>query len=197
MWRRLRGAIGAVALVLLGVMLTVSFRDASANGASYLAAIGITGVPGFLQTPTAGLVLAIILTAIPSVLITRWWMRRPPNTAADTSPSDYDLYTSMDYLVARMTEYLEYEGFLIGPDNNPNTILMDCNSLNLTLRKNGFEVPYVPSGEARAMFNTLSNYYRRVGPLLRDGHAIEARQLAHQLARQHPAPGQIVARQEL
>lgn len=190
MWKRLGGAVGAVALVLLGVMLTVSFRDASANGASYLAAIGITGVPAFLKTSTAGLVLAIILTAIPSVLITRWWMSRPPKVPAKTGPTDYDLYTEMDWLAGRMAEYLKYEGFLLGPDNNPNNILMDCNSLNLTLHKNGFEIPYVPSGEARAMFNTLSNYYGRVGPLLRDGHANEARLLAQQIARQHPAPGQ-------
>ncbi|HEY0625221.1 MAG TPA: hypothetical protein VGD10_00655 [Allosphingosinicella sp.] len=187
MRRIVLGAVGGVALVLLGVMLTVSFQDAAANGATYLAAFGITGMPSYLQTSAAALILAIILTAVPTFLITRWWVSRPKSVLVDAGPDDYELYSAMRSLMDRMEDYLKYQGYGLGGDD-PNAILMDSKSFNLTLLKRGVAVPFVVGGEVQSMFNTLYDFYGRVGPLLRDGHAQEARQLAKSIAEQHPLP---------
>lgn len=68
--RGLAAVLGTVALALLGVVLTVSSDDAAANGASYLKALGITGVPSFLRTALAGIVFTIVLTAILTAVVT-------------------------------------------------------------------------------------------------------------------------------
>ena len=187
---KLATAVGAIALVLLGVILSVSFDNAAANGASYLRAIGVSGVPDFLRSALAGTILTIGLTAIVSVIATlklsRWWRNRRPETTVDLGSSDYDLSASMSSLKYRMSEYLKYEGFQLAGD--PNSILADCNSLNITLQKVGIPVPFVPSGDAQSMFKVLMNFYTQVGPLLRDGHREQALTAASAFSRRHPRP---------
>ena len=67
---KLLTVLGAIALVLLGVVFSVSYQDASANGASYLAAIGITEVPLLLRTAFAGTVYTVVLTVIFTSIVT-------------------------------------------------------------------------------------------------------------------------------
>jgi hypothetical protein len=192
MLRRLGVIAGAVSLVLLSVILSVSFKQATANGATYLEALGITGVPPFLKTALAGTLFTILLTVIVTAVVTsrviRWRSNaRSVSDEEPEGPGDYDLYCSMDSLTDRMRAYLKYEGFGIGSDD-PNDILADCQSLNLTLHKQGFAIPYIAPGTAQRMFNVLDSYYTVIGPLLRDGHREHAMELAKSFAEKHPPP---------
>jgi hypothetical protein len=191
MRRIIVSAVGGIALVLLTVVLTVSVDDAEANGASYLKALGITAVPAIFQTAIAGTLMTVALTATITVIATvrfiRWKANRKSSAEQEVRrPSDYDLYCSMDSLTHRMRDYLKYEGFGMGSD--PNEILADCQSLNLTLHKRGFAIPYVSSGSAESMFNVLGSYYTVIGPLLRDGHREDAMELAKSYAEKYPTP---------
>lgn len=93
----------------------------------------------------------------------------------------------MTGLTNRMREYLKYEGFNVTGDD-PNDILVDCHSLNLTLSKQGFPVPYVNSGNSRSMFDVFARYYATLGPLLRDKHREQAMAVARSYAAEHPTP---------
>lgn len=182
--------VGAVALVLLGVILSVSFDDAAANGASYLEALGISGVPAFLRTGLAGTIATIVLTAIVSTIatvrFTRWQRQTSSDRTDKTGPTDYDLSSAMSSLKHRMAENLKYGSFDLTSD--PNVILADCNSLNLTLQKNGIPVPYLPSGSVQSVFQILIAFYTQVAPLLRDGHREQALTIADAFKRAHPHP---------
>ncbi len=175
--------IGAVALMLLGVVFTVSFQEASANGASYLAAIGITGVPEFFKTALAGTIFTVVLTAILTAVVTT----RVISMLANSNPSDLSFANRADDLVEEMNDYLKYKGYGLS-GQNPDRILQNCNSFNLTLRKAGLDIPCVPPGSASSMFGVLSNYYQQVGPLLRDDHPLEARKVARSFAQSYPPP---------
>jgi hypothetical protein len=78
-------------------------------------------------------------------------------------------------------------GAAIGyPLQNPHEIATDCQSFNTTLRKAGFEVPDINALDLDHQLKVLATYYTNIGPLLRDGHEVEAKQLAAEIAKASP-----------
>jgi hypothetical protein len=64
-------------------------------------------------------------------------------------------------------------------DHAPASLLAEVNSVMLDLRKAGIPVPFAPKGtEVDKWLEMASVYLSHVGPLLRDGHAREAKGVA-------------------
>jgi len=64
-------------------------------------------------------------------------------------------------------------------DHASASLLAEVNSLMLDLRKAGIPVPFAPKGtEVEKWLEMASVYFSHVGPLLRDGHVRQARDVA-------------------
>jgi hypothetical protein len=64
-------------------------------------------------------------------------------------------------------------------DHAPASLLAEVNSLMLDLRKAGISVPFAPKGtDVEKWLEMASVYFSHVGPLLRDGHVRETRDVA-------------------
>ena len=64
-------------------------------------------------------------------------------------------------------------------DHASPSLLAEVNSLMLDLRKAGIPVPFAPKGtEVEKWLEMASVYFGHVGPLLRDGHVRQARDVA-------------------
>src|SRR5262249_2764871 len=69
-------------------------------------------------------------------------------------------------------------------DHASASLLAEVNSLMLDLRKAGIPVPFAPKGtEVEKWLEMASVYFSHVGPLLRDGHVRQARDVAELVQR--------------